>query len=71
MTAREAARRCSAFGERAAVGSANALLHHWMGRDPEVFRCDCSCSPPPSSVPCVFRGAIYYRVEGGRIDRGF
>jgi hypothetical protein len=38
---------------------------------PEVSRCDCSCSLQPSSVPCVFRGAIYYRVEGGRNDPGF
>ena len=34
MTAREAARRYSAIDERAPVGFATALLHHWRGHDP-------------------------------------
>jgi hypothetical protein len=33
MTAREAARRYSAIDERAPVGFATALLHHWRGHD--------------------------------------
>jgi hypothetical protein len=35
MTAREAAHRYSANDERVAVGFATALLHHWLGHDPE------------------------------------
>jgi hypothetical protein len=37
MTAREAARRYSASWERATVGFATTLLHHWLGHDPGTF----------------------------------
>jgi hypothetical protein len=36
MTAREAAHRYGAIVERAAVGFATALLHHYRGLDPRL-----------------------------------
>jgi hypothetical protein len=36
MTARKAARRYGAIGERAADGFATTLLHHWLGHDREA-----------------------------------
>ena len=38
MTAREAAHRYGATGQRAAVGFATALLHHWLGHDRSTLR---------------------------------
>ena len=38
MTARKAARRYGAIGERATAGFATALLHHWLGHDLRLKR---------------------------------